>query len=51
MRVFMAEYLGLQPDEKTEKLSRDNGELVSHFFSVCNFLSYVLLTFFMPSSL
>lgn len=32
MRVFMSEYLGLQPDEKKEMLTRDNGELVSFAF-------------------
>lgn len=29
MRVFMSEYLGLQPEEAGSKIKRDNGELVS----------------------
>ncbi|KAL5529573.1 hypothetical protein ACEPAG_5558 [Sanghuangporus baumii] len=35
MRVFMSEYLGLEPDEKKGKLSRDNGDLVSRLLSDC----------------
>ena len=32
MRVFMCEYLGLEPNEKSAVVKRDNGELVSLLF-------------------
>lgn len=31
MRVFMSEYLGLQPDDAHNRIKRDNGDLVSNF--------------------
>ncbi|KAI5116851.1 hypothetical protein M0805_006805 [Coniferiporia weirii] len=43
MRVFMCEYLGLQPDAKTDTLKRDNGELLRYEFILGSLVELVTL--------